>query len=667
MNIFFKRLSLIIVSPLLTTLLFAQSVDEGKKIHIEYVSSKSTYGESVTSYNLLYKAYSNYMQVLNSSSSSAFEKSQCQEELVRIFDDICKAVYYFDRKDLNRQRQFMTAYVDIYLHEEMKNVQLRLDDNYYVFVYEVARKYYEAKQWESAIHYIEAFINTGVSVKRKDAFLYMGDAYQQLKDYNNATYVYGRGLKEFPNDVNLLASLINMLSETKSDDSSLERYVSHALTLKPNDEGLLYIAAQVCFRNQRYDRAATYYGKLQRLKPNSSKVVRGLAISNYNQGVLHALANTRNDHVRAKQYFNQSTQYFDRLLHNDPLALDYALALANAYAYIGDSENLNKINAQMTQLGYAPVDKAQLEVINDEGPKNTLHKGNNFIAREEFKAPTPQKDNANSNRVQKQAFQKTRPSDVDLNIPKTGYVNENTFAVIIANEKYEEESQVEYALNDGEMFKTYCRDVLGLPETNIRFRANATLNNMLAELDWMRQIASAYGNEAKFIFYYAGHGIPDEATGDAYLLPVDGKGSILATGYSLTKLYEKLGNLPAKRVAVFMDACFSGAKRNGNMMASARGVAIKAKPAVPKGKMVVLSAAQGDETAYPYKEKRHGLFTYFLLKKLQESRGEISMGELADYVIKEVKKRSVVVNSKLQTPIITHSIGAKEWRNWSFK
>ncbi len=666
MNIFFKRLSLILVSPLLTTLLFAQSVDEGKKIYAEYVSSKSAYGESVTAYTLLYKAYSNYMQVLNSSSSSVFEKSQSQEGLVRIFDDICKAVYYFDRKDPNRQRQFMTAYADIYLHEEMKNAQLQLDDNYYVFVYEVARKYYETKQWELAIHYIESFINTGVSVKRKDAFLYMGDAYEQLKDYNNATYVYERGLKEFPNDVNLLASLINLLSETKSDDSRLEKYVSHALTLKPNDEGLLYIAAQVCFRNQRYDRAATYYGKLHRIKPNSTKVVRGLAISNYNQGVVHALANTRNDNVRAKQYFNQSTQYFDRLLHNDPLALDYALAMANAYAYIGDTESLNKINAQMTQLGYAPVDKAQLVVISEERPKNTRPNGKNLIAREDSKAPTPQRDNG-INRVQKKTPQDIRPSDVDLNIPKTGYVNENTFAVIIANEKYEEESQVEYALNDGQIFKTYCKDVLGLPETNIRFRANATLNNILAELDWMRQIASAYGNEATFIFYYAGHGIPDEATGDAYLLPVDGRGSMLATGYSLTKLYEKLGNLSAKRVAVFMDACFSGAKRNGQMLASARGVAIKAKRAVPKGKVVVLSAAQGDETAYPYKEKRHGLFTYYLLKKLQESKGNISMGELADYVIREVKKRSVVVNSKLQTPIITHSVGTEDWRNWSFK
>lgn len=258
-------------------------------------------------------------------------------------------------------------------------------------------------------------------------------------------------------------------------------------------------------------------------------------------------------------------------------------------------------------------------------------------------------------------------SDVDVAIPKMPIRNSNTFAVIIANENYEEETQVEYALNDGEIFKAYCQDVLGLPETNIHYRENATLNNILAELDWMKQISSAFGSEAKFIFYYAGHGVPDEATGDSYLLPVDGRGNMLATGYSLKKLYDTLGGLTAKDITVFMDACFSGAVRDGGMMASARGVAIKAKQAAPKGNMIVLSAAQGDETAYPYKEKGHGLFTYHLLKKLQETKGNVTMGELADYITSEVKKRSIVVNGKLQTPVVTFSNSAMDWRNWKLK
>jgi hypothetical protein len=91
------------------------------------------------------------------------------------------------------------------------------------------------------------------------------------------------------------------------------------------------------------------------------------------------------------------------------------------------------------------------------------------------------------------------------------------------------------------------------------------------------------------------------------------------------------------------------------MLAAARGVAIKTKPSAPSGKMVVFSAASGDETAYPYKEKGHGLFTYFLLKKLQESKGNITFGELSKYITTNVRQQSIVVNSKSQTPTVIPS------------
>lgn len=99
-------------------------------------------------------------------------------------------------------------------------------------------------------------------------------------------------------------------------------------------------------------------------------------------------------------------------------------------------------------------------------------------------------------------------------------------------------------------------------------------------------------------------------------------------------------------------------------MASARGVAIKAKAAAPKGNMVVLSAATGDETAYPYYEKGHGMFTYFLLKKLQETKGQATLGEIADYVTTQVGRKSIVENSKSQTPTAIASTElADSWKS----
>lgn len=258
-------------------------------------------------------------------------------------------------------------------------------------------------------------------------------------------------------------------------------------------------------------------------------------------------------------------------------------------------------------------------------------------------------------------------SDVDEKIPENAIVEIPTFAVIIANENYKEVEGVPYAIRDGEIFKQYCEKTLGIPKSNIKFETDATLNSIKRQLNWLGQVMDVYQGEANIIFYYAGHGIPDEANRSAYLLPVDGYGSDVTTGYSLDKLYADLSDKPAKSVVVLLDACFSGAKRDSGMLASARGVAIKAKQNVPKGNMVVFSAAQGDETAYPYKEKGHGMFTYYLMKKLQDTKGDVTFGELTDYVTSEVKKQSIVVNGKLQTPLVSSSSSAADWQNWKLR
>ena len=260
-------------------------------------------------------------------------------------------------------------------------------------------------------------------------------------------------------------------------------------------------------------------------------------------------------------------------------------------------------------------------------------------------------------------------SDVDKNIPEVKPENTtNTFAVIIANESYNKEAGVPFAANDGKIFAEYCKKTIGLPETNVRLLTNATLNDMKHEINWLRQVIETRKGEAKVIFYYAGHGIPDEKDRQAYLLPVDGYGSDVSTGYSLNNLYKELGEVPSKSVVVLLDACFSGAKREGDMLASARGIALKANRGEPQGNMVVISAAQGDETAYPYKKEGHGLFTYFLLKKMQESKGNVTLKELGDYLAEKVSQQSIVVNSKSQTPtvIVSNNIDG-DWTSWKLK
>ncbi len=69
----------------------------------------------------------------------------------------------------------------------------------------------------------------------------------------------------------------------------------------------------------------------------------------------------------------------------------------------------------------------------------------------------------------------------------------------------------------------------------------------------------------------------------------------------------------------------------------------------------MFSASQGVEAAQPYKAKGHGLFTYYLLKKLKETEGRVNLGKLTEYVTDNVKRISVV-EGNIQTPTVSASV-----------
>ena len=131
-------------------------------------------------------------------------------------------------------------------------------------------------------------------------------------------------------------------------------------------------------------------------------------------------------------------------------------------------------------------------------------------------------------------------SDVDSDIPTTAAVNDKTFAVVIGNEIYSKEIRVKFAMTDAKVFKQYLQKTLGLPENNIQYLENATYGQILDAIKWINDVIKVYNGEAKVIFYYAGHGMPDEQTKSAFLLPVDGNSQNPATAVRLADLYGKL-------------------------------------------------------------------------------------------------------------------------------
>ena len=270
-------------------------------------------------------------------------------------------------------------------------------------------------------------------------------------------------------------------------------------------------------------------------------------------------------------------------------------------------------------------------------------------------------------------------SDVDKDIPVSGTPNPNRYALIIGNENYsryqtglEAESDVAFAANDAQIFREYAEKVMGVPAENITLLTNAISSKMKSEIEKLSKLAKYIDDkegdeQAELIFYYAGHGFPDEVSKEPYLIPVDISGANVQSGVKLSDLYRNLTASPVKKVSVFLDACFSGGGREGGLLA-ARAIKIKAREEEIKGNLLVLTASNGEQSSLPYKEKQHGMFTYFLLKKLKESQGNLSYGQLAKYVKDEVQLHAVKVNSKEQNPTVLYSNEVKDqWEGWPLK
>ena len=107
-------------------------------------------------------------------------------------------------------------------------------------------------------------------------------------------------------------------------------------------------------------------------------------------------------------------------------------------------------------------------------------------------------------------------------------------------------------------------------------------------------------------------------------------------------------------MTVFLDACFSGANREDeSLLAGARGIYIEVNPAFA-GNITIFSASSGKEISSAWPEKRHGLFSYFLMKGMggdgdANNDGQLTMDELGSYIQTNVSRQAGFLDRE-QTP-----------------
>ena len=264
--------------------------------------------------------------------------------------------------------------------------------------------------------------------------------------------------------------------------------------------------------------------------------------------------------------------------------------------------------------------------------------------------------------------EETMTSEVDTYIPSSEFTRNDTYALIIGNQHYRFAPDVPYARHDAQIFAQYCKKTLGIPSEHIHLCKDATKAMILEQEieDWLgKEIQDK--KSKKVIIYYAGHGVPDiDEKNKSYILPTDVLGTTPKRGIALDKFYAAIGSLGFQQVTVFMDACFSGVNRNNESVnMGERATEVDAPDThISTGNMVVFCAAQGNETAQGFLKEGHGLFTYYLLKELQISNGQITFGRLSKELQKNVSQTAPTLElRKKQTP--TTKVSNQLSSSWS--
>lgn len=253
-----------------------------------------------------------------------------------------------------------------------------------------------------------------------------------------------------------------------------------------------------------------------------------------------------------------------------------------------------------------------------------------------------------------------QPSDVDvLPVTKTR-ARKNAHAVVIGLERYRNElPQASHAEQDARVVARYLSGTMGYEEGNIALLLNDRATKGDMEKYFETWLPNRVESEDTVFVYFSGHGAPNAKTGEAYLVPYDGDPVFLNnTGYSLSRLYQSLANLPAKEVVVVLDSCFSGAGGRSVIAKGMRPIITEVKsPLLGKGKTIVLAASSGQQVSSTYEQKAHGLMTYFFLKGLQgeadtNKDGKIDIAELFEYLRPQVERVARRDFNNEQTPLL---------------
>ncbi|MFB7272107.1 DEAD/DEAH box helicase [Streptomyces sp. NPDC056244] len=192
--------------------------------------------------------------------------------------------------------------------------------------------------------------------------------------------------------------------------------------------------------------------------------------------------------------------------------------------------------------------------------------------------------------------------------------------------------------------------------TSLVLDSDATKDRLLTE---MRQLGRDSGPDDFVVITFSGHG-----TRTAELATYDADPASLAeTALCLDEFTELIGAIPAKRLLVALDCCFSGSALAKVLPEPQGNYTSRSTQPSPRDVLdeitgsgrLIFTATSKDQEAQESAELRHGLLSYYLIRALMGDQGVLSDGKipltkLTEYLFTKIGSHKIELRNEFQEP-----------------
>ncbi|MBQ9470192.1 MAG: tetratricopeptide repeat protein [Bacteroidales bacterium] len=197
------------------------------------------------------------------------------------------------------------------------------------------------------------------------AYFNMYEAYKAMGQNDEGVKCLEEGLVNYPQNLNILYSLINCYLEKGEDPSKIIFYIDKALVDAPDNVSLLFAKGTLYDKLEQYDEAVAVYTKATEVKPDFFDAYYNIGAVYYNKGVKLVEQANKVPASKVKEYeelvnqataeFKKSIPYMEKAAEVNPQSKEAIEAVANLYFRFRNEspemlEKYNQFKAKLDEL-----------------------------------------------------------------------------------------------------------------------------------------------------------------------------------------------------------------------------------------------------------------------------------------------------------------------------